>query len=226
MQFTYLYSSLVAKAGDELPPTPFMHETIYRPTTEVLTMATTSERLAVAPSTTTTWNIDPTHTNVEFGVRHLMISTVKGRFAKVSGAVIFDAADPSALEVDATIDVASIDTRQEQRDAHLRSGDFFDAERFPSIRFVATRLDGDVDGEFTLTGDLTIRDITRPIVLRVTSEGRVRDPWGNARAGFSATGKIDRRAFGLTWNQALEAGGVVVGDEVKLSIDLELTRVA
>jgi polyisoprenoid-binding protein YceI len=204
-----------------------MRETVYRPTTEDLIMAATSEQLTGAPSATaTTWNIDPTHTNVEFGVRHLMISTVKGRLGQAAGTVTFDPTDPSALAVDVTIDVAGIDTRQEQRDAHLRSGDFFDAERFPSIRFVATRLDGDVDGDFTVTGDLTIRDVTRPTVLHVTSEGRVRDPWGIERAGFSAKGKIDRRAFGLTWNQALETGGVVVGDEVKISIDLELTRAA
>lgn len=188
-------------------------------------MATTAE--ATTPqSTATTWDIDPTHTNIEFGIRHLMISTVKGRFAQANGTVTFDKADPSALAVDVTIDVASIDTRQEQRDAHLRSPDFFDAGKFPSIRFMGTRLEGDVDGEFTLTGDLTIRDVTKPTVLRVSSEGRVRDPWGNDRAGFSATGKIDRRAFGLTWNQALEAGGFVVGDEVKISIDIELTRAA
>ena len=225
MQLTYLYSSLVAKAWVQTQPPPTMRETIYRPTTEDLIMATTAEQLTSAPSKAT-WNIDPTHTNVEFGIRHLMISTVKGRFGQVSGTVTFDRADPSALAVDVSIGVASIDTRQEQRDAHLRSADFFDAERFPSIRFVGTRLDGDVDGEFTLTGDLTIRDVTRPTVLRVTSEGHVRDPWGNDRAGFSATTRIDRRAFGLVWNQALETGGVVVGDEVKISIDVELTRAA
>ena len=189
-------------------------------------MATTAEQTASATSTATTWNIDPTHTNVEFGIRHLMISTVKGRFAKVSGTAVVDSADSSAIMLDVDIDVASIDTRQEQRDAHLRSADFFDAERFPSMRFVATRIDGDIVGEFKLTGNLTIRDVTRPVVLHVTSEGRVRDPWGNERAGFSANGKIDRRAYGLTWNQALEAGGVVVGDEVKISIDVELTRAA
>ena len=189
-------------------------------------MATTAEQTIGASSTATTWNIDPAHTNVEFGIRHLMISTVKGRFDKVSGTAVVDSADPSAITLDVAIGVASIDTRQEQRDGHLRSPDFFDAERFPSMRFVATRIDGDITGEFKLTGDLTIRDVTRPVVLHVASEGRVRDPWGNERAGFSAKGKIDRRAYGLTWNQALEAGGVVVGDEVKISIDVELTRAA
>jgi polyisoprenoid-binding protein YceI len=220
-----LYSSLVAEVFDQLRQPPgVMYETIYRPTTKDLTMATTVDQLSGATSAATTWNIDPTHTNVEFGIRHLMISTVKGRFGQVSGTVTFDKANPSALDVDVALDVASIDTRQEQRDAHLRSPDFFDAEKFPAIRFTGSRIDGDIDGEFTLTGDLTIRDVTRPTVLHVTSEGRVRDPWGNQRAGFSATGKIDRRAFGLTWNQALEAGGFVVGDEVKISIDIELTR--
>jgi polyisoprenoid-binding protein YceI len=203
-----------------------MRETIYRPTTEDLTMATTAEQVAGATTTTTTWNIDPAHTNVEFGIRHLMISTVRGRFGQVSGSATVDAADPSAMTLDVEIGVASIDTRQEQRDAHLRSADFFDVERFPTMRFVGTRIDGDIDAEFTLSGELTIRDVTRPLVLHVTSEGRVRDPWGNERAGFSAKGKIDRRAYGLTWNQALEAGGVVVGDEVKISVDVELTRAA
>lgn len=187
-------------------------------------MATTAEQ--VAGATTTTWTIDPAHTNVEFGIRHLMISTVKGRFGQVTGSATVDAADASAISLDVTIGVASIDTRQEQRDAHLRSADFFDVARFPDMRFVGTRIAGDIDAEFTLTGDLTIRDVTHPVVLHVTSEGRVRDPWGNERAGFSARGKIDRRAYGLTWNQALEAGGVVVGDEVKISIDVELTRAA
>jgi polyisoprenoid-binding protein YceI len=189
-------------------------------------MATTAEQVTGATTTTTTWNIDPAHTNVEFGIRHLMISTVKGRFAQVGGSATIDTANPSAMTLDVEIGVASIDTRQEQRDAHLRSADFFDVERFPTMRFVGTRIDGDIDAEFTLDGELTIRDVTRPLVLHVTSEGRVRDPWGNERAGFSATGKIDRRAYGLTWNQALEAGGVVVGDEVKISVDVELTRAA
>jgi polyisoprenoid-binding protein YceI len=152
-----------------------------------------------------------------------MIATVKGRFADVSGTVTADPANPDASTVDVTIGTASIDTRQEQRDAHLRSADFFDAEQWPSIRFVGKKIEGDVQNEFTLTGDLTIRDVTREIKLDVTNEGSVRDPWGNDRVGFSAKGKFDRRDYGLTWNAALEAGGFVVGDDVKISIDAEFT---
>jgi polyisoprenoid-binding protein YceI len=205
-----------------------MRETVYRPNLEDLIMATTAEQLSSAPVTTeaTRWNIDAAHSHIEFGIRHLMISTVKGRFGGITGTVNYDKADPSSLAVDVTIDVASIDTRQEQRDAHLRSADFFDAERFPSIRFVGKSIKGNIDGDFTLSGDLTIRDVTQPIVLSVSPEGRVRDPWGVERAGFSAKAKLQRSAFGLTWNQVLEAGGVAVGDDVKISIDVELTRAA
>jgi len=175
---------------------------------------------------TTTWAIDPTHTEVGFAVRHLMISTVRGRFGAVSGAVILDETDPQSAQLDVTIDTASIDTRQEQRDAHLRSPDFFDVAQFPVMRFVSHRVEGDVAGDFSVTGDLTIRDVTREVTLDVTAEGRGMDPWGNMRAGFSAKAKISRGDFGLTWNQLLEAGGVAVGDEVKLSIDIELVRQA
>ena len=123
------------------------------------------------------------------------------------------------------VEIASIDTRQAQRDAHLRSPDFFDAEKWPTLSFLGNRIAGDTDGEFKLYGDLTIRDVTRPVVLDVTKEGEGSDPWGNFRTAFSAKTKIDRREFGLTYNQALETGGVVVGDEIKISIDVELTAV-
>jgi polyisoprenoid-binding protein YceI len=171
------------------------------------------------------WQIDPAHSHVEFAVRHLMISTVKGAFGDVRGTVWVDENDGRAALVDITIQVASIDTRQEQRDAHLRSADFFDAERFPAITFRSRSVEGNHhDSKFRLAGDLTIRDVTREMVLDVVSEGRLTDPWGAERAGFSAQGKIDRTDFGLTWNQALEAGGVVVGNEVKISIEVELLR--
>ena len=161
-----------------------------------------------------TWQLDPAHTHVEFAVRHLMISTVKGRFADVQGVVRMNDASPGAAEVDVTIRVASIDTRQAERDAHLRSADFLDAERFPAITFRSRRLEGNpLEGDFRLPGDLTIRGVTRPVALDVSQEGRLRAPWGNVRAGFSARTKIDRTDFGLTWNQALEAGGVLVGNE-------------
>jgi polyisoprenoid-binding protein YceI len=173
------------------------------------------------------WKIDPAHSHVEFAVRHLMISSVKGAFDDVQGTVWVDESDPKTVLVDVIIQVASIDTRQEQRDAHLRSADFFDAARFPTITFRSRMVEGDPnDSEFRLVGDLTIRDITREVVLDVSSEGRLTDPWGAERAGFSAQGKIDRTDFGLTWNQALEAGGVLVSNEVKISIELELVRQA
>lgn len=175
-------------------------------------------------ATKATWTIDASHAEVGFSVRHLMISTVRGRFGAVSGTAVIDDRNPSASKVDVTIDVSSIDTRQEQRDAHLRSPDFFDVANHPTMHFVSTRIEGDITSEFKLVGNLTIRGVTHEVTLNVTAEGRGRDPWGNDRAGFSATGKINRGDWGLTWNQVLEAGGVTVSDEVKLSIDAELVR--
>lgn len=176
--------------------------------------------------TTTKWQLDAAHSNVEFAVKHMMIATVRGRFGSVSGTLEMDENNPKNAKVDVTIDVASLDTRQEQRDAHLRSADFFDAERYPTIRFVSKRIDGDVRGEFTVTGDLTVRDVTREVTLDVSAEGFGKDPWGGFRAGFSAKGKIDRREYGLTWNQALETGGILVGDDIKITLDAEFVRQA
>lgn len=178
---------------------------------------------ATAPALTT-WNIDPAHTHVEFAVRHLMITTVKGRFADVKGIVRTDDADLSKGAVDVTIAAASIDTREAQRDAHLRSADFFDVEKFPMITFRSSRVEPGSGNSFRLIGDLTIRGVSREVTLDGTTEGRTKDPWGGERAGFSATGKIKRGDFGLTWNQLLEAGGVAVGDEIKISIDAELVK--
>lgn len=174
---------------------------------------------------TTTWQIDPTHSSVEFAVKHMMISTVRGRFADVSGTVTTDGT-PEGSHVAVRIAAGSIDTRQAQRDQHLTSADFLDVESYPDITFVSTKITPAGDDEFTMEGDLTIRGTTRPVKLQATSEGRGRDPWGNERAGFSATGKIDRRDFGLTYNQALETGGVLVGNDLKLTIDVELTLAA
>jgi polyisoprenoid-binding protein YceI len=170
-----------------------------------------------------TWHIDPAHTNVEFAVKHLMISSVKGRFGAVAGELTGNLEDPTNFSLNVTLDTASVDTRQSQRDAHLRSPDFFDADKWPQIQIAGKRIEGDVNDEFTLIGDITIRDITREIALSVTNEGSVRDPWGGSRIGFSAKAKLDRRDFGLTYNQALEAGGWVVGDEIKISVDVEFT---
>ena len=182
---------------------------------------------AIQPETaTTTWAIDPAHSNIEFAVKHLMIATVKGRFGDMTGTLKGNLDQPERFDLDVSIAVESIDTRQAPRDAHLRSADFFDAERWPTIRFVGKRIEGDVNGEFDLIGDLSIRDVTREVRLDVTNEGAAKDPWGNSRIGFSARGKIDRREFGLTWNQALETGGFVVGDDISIYIDAEFTAQA
>ena len=174
---------------------------------------------------TTTWKIDPAHTIVEFSAKHLMITTVKGRFSDVEGEIVISDADPSKSSVTATIKSASIDTRTTQRDDHLRSADFLDAANFPEITFRSTRITGD-KSEFKVTGNLTIRGVTREVTLDVTNEGSTNDPWGGDRIAFSATTKIDRRDFGLTWNQAIEAGGVLVGNDVKISIDVQAVKQA
>jgi polyisoprenoid-binding protein YceI len=178
---------------------------------------------APAAASSTTWKLDPTHSHIEFSAKHMMITTVKGRFADFEGAVTGNPESPAGATVTVTIKTASIDTRTDQRDGHLRSADFLDAEKFPTIAFRSTKISGTKD-KFTLTGDLTIRDVTRPVTLDVTFEGQGADPWGGTRAGFNATGKIDRREFGLTWNQALEAGGVLVSNEIKLHIDAQFIR--
>ena len=172
-----------------------------------------------------TWKLDPTHTIVEFSAKHLMITTVKGRIADIEGTIYADENDVRNSSVEVTLNAASIDTRTEQRDNHLRSGDFLHVEQFPVIKFRSTRIEGDKQ-EFKLTGDLTIRDVTRAITLNVTFEGQTKDPWGGERIGFSAAGKIDRRDFGLTWNQLLETGGVAVGNEIKIAVEVEAIKAA
>ena len=171
-----------------------------------------------------TYQIDPAHTSAHFSVRHMMISNVRGEFSKVSGTVIYDAANPANSKADAVIEVASISTREPQRDTHLKSADFFDAEKFPLIAFQGKEVT-EQGGEWKLKGDLTIHGVPREISLDV--EGPTpehKDPWGNLRIGATATGKLNRKDYGLGWNAALEAGGVLVGDEVKLTIDLEAIR--
>jgi len=180
---------------------------------------------AVSTATRTTWAIDPAHSHVGFSVRHMMISTVKGRFGTVAGTVELDE-DLTTGSVEATIDVASIDTREAQRDAHLRSADFFDADRFPTITFKSRRVAKAAPDKLTVTGDLTIKGVTREVVLEVVEEGRGTDPWGGERAGFTAHTTINRRDFGLTYNQVLETGGVLVGEDIKISLDVELIKQA
>jgi polyisoprenoid-binding protein YceI len=167
--------------------------------------------------------IDAAHSNVEFAVKHMMITTVKGRFGDVKGTVqIPEQGEP---EVEVTISATSIDTRTEARDKHLRSADFFDVEKYPEIRFVSTKAIRTKDG-YSLTGDLTIKGVTKPITLDVTEDGSGIDPWGNVKASFSATGRFNRTDCGLTLNAALETGGVLVSEEVKISIDAQLVKQA
>jgi polyisoprenoid-binding protein YceI len=189
-----------------------------------MTQTTSSTEGTTTAAKSTTWNIDASHTNATFSVRHLMISNVRGEFQKVSGSVTYDPAKPEATKVEATLEVASISTRDANRDTHLKSGDFFDAEKFPFIKFSGTSFrKGDKGNE--LLGTLTIKDVTRDIVLHL--EGPTpeqKDPWGNTRLGASASTKIKRSDYGITWNTALETGGVVVGDEITIHLDVELVQ--
>jgi polyisoprenoid-binding protein YceI len=168
----------------------------------------------------TLYRVDPAHTTAEFVVRHLMITKVRGRFTAVDGQAELAPGNDLPISVRATIDAASIDTREEQRDAHLRSADFFDVEKFPQLTFESTRIAGTPD-DFTIDGKLTIHGVTRDVTLNGSFEGRVTDPWGGERVGYAAYGKINRKDFGLNWNAALETGGVVVGDEVRIELNVE-----
>lgn len=174
--------------------------------------------------TTSTWQLDASHSSIGFSVKHLMIATVRGSFGKFEAAFSGDEGDLGNATVSATIDASSIDTANDQRDGHLRSGDFFDVEKFPSITFAGKRIVGDAFGDFKIIGDLTIRGVTKEVTLDATFEGRAKDPWGNSRLGYSATGKISRSEFGLTWNQALETGGVMVSDDVRIAIEASFVR--
>ena len=173
------------------------------------------------------YTIDPAHSSAHFSVRHMMISNVKGEFTKLSGTVAFDAANPGASKVDVTIDVASLHTRDDQRDGHLKSADFLDAEKYPLIKFVSASVQSDGHDEYLVKGDLTIHGVTHEVDLHVEGPTpEVKDPWGNIKAGATASAKINRKDFGLVWNVGLEAGGVLVGEEVKINIEVELTRSA
>jgi polyisoprenoid-binding protein YceI len=172
------------------------------------------------------WNIDPSHSTAEFTVRHLMITNVKGRFGKLSGSIDYDPAKPEASSFEASIDTASIDTRDEKRDAHLRSGDFFDVEKFPTLTFKSKKIEKAGEG-FTAIGDLTMHGVTKEVTLEVEELSKPsKDPWGNSRVGASAHGKINRKDFGLGWNQALETGGVLVGEHVKISLEISMVQAA
>lgn len=179
-----------------------------------------------ATPTATTWTVDASHSEVGFAVKHLMISTVRGRFAGVSGTVAWTPGDFTSAVVDVTIDASSIDTREDKRDAHLRSADFFDVDAFPALTFTSRSVQAVSGDSFQLVGDLTIKGITREVVLDVAFEGTQKDPWGNEKSGFTATTRINRKDFGLTWNAALETGGVLVGDDVKIGLDVQLLKTA
>jgi polyisoprenoid-binding protein YceI len=169
------------------------------------------------------WTTDPQHTSFEFAVRHMVISTVKGRFDEFAIEADIDETDLTRTTGKAVVRTGSVDTREAQRDTHLKSPDFFDAETYPEMTYVLTKVEA-VDGEYALTGDLTIKDVTRPVTLKAEITGPVADPWGNTRLGLSAAGKLNRKDFGLGWNVVTEAGGLLVGDDVKLAIDAEFVK--
>jgi polyisoprenoid-binding protein YceI len=176
---------------------------------------------------TNSWNIDTVHSGINFSVRHMVVSKVRGRFAKFSGTLDLDDGDLTRSNIEVAIYAASIDTGTPQRDGHLRSPDFLDAERFPELRFKSARIEkvGQRDDDrYRVTGNLTIRDVTREVVLDVEYGGRAKDPWGNDRVGFIARTSFDRKEFGLTWNQVLEAGGVLVGDRIDIDLEVQGVR--
>src|SRR5262245_7394595 len=185
------------------------------------TTMTTAATATIAAPTTTTWTIDPSHSEVGFSIRHMMVSSTRGRFSDVRGDIVLAEDDPSRSSVAVEIGVASVDTREDKRDAHLRSADFFNVEVWPSITFRSTRVEPLGGEHFRVTGDLTIRDLTRPVTFEAEYHGRNRTPWGTEVIGFSADLKLNRKDFGLTYNIALETGGFVVGDEVKIHLDVE-----
>lgn len=174
---------------------------------------------------TTTWNIDPAHSAAEFKVKHMMISYVKGQIGGMQGSLALDEADLSHSRVEASLDAASISTGEPQRDAHLRNADFFDVEKFPSLSFRSTGVTPGDDGELKVKGDLTIHGVTRSVTFSVEGPSApVKDPYGNTRRGLAATAKISRKDFGLTWSPAIETGGVLIGDEVTISLDVQFVK--
>ncbi|HEX8409468.1 MAG TPA: YceI family protein [Thermoanaerobaculia bacterium] len=179
------------------------------------------------PATKTTWQIDPTHTSVELAVKHMMFTTVRGRFKDVKGTIEVDEQNPDNSVIDVEIGAASLDTGTPDRDAHLRSADFLDVENFPTITFRSKRVEGAMKQEgdkFRIVGDLTIRGTTMEVVLDAQYEGTGKDPWGGTRAGARATARIDRRDWGLKWNQALETGGILVANEVRIEVEVQAVR--
>ena len=186
--------------------------------------ATTSEGLTLA-NATGTWVIDPVHTNLGFSARHAMVAKVRGNFGEFAGSFTIDGADLSKSSAELTIQAASIDTKTPDRDAHLKSPDFLDVENFPTLTFTSTAVKAS-GSSVVVTGDLTIHGVTRSVDVEWEFVGISQDPWGNTKIGFEGGAKISRKEFGLTWNAALETGGVLVGDEIKLNLDVEATKQA
>jgi polyisoprenoid-binding protein YceI len=180
---------------------------------------------AAAEATVSTWKVDPAHTNAHFKVKHMMISNVKGEFTSVTGSLEYNEADISKSKVEATIDANSINTRDAQRDGHLKSADFFDVEKYPTLAFRSTGIQSNGGGDYTVTGELTLHGVTKTVAFDVNDlTAPAKDPWGNIRIGLEATAKINRKDFGLVWNAALETGGVLVGDEVQITLDAEFVK--
>ncbi len=179
--------------------------------------------MTAAPATT--WNIDPAHSAAEFKVKHMMISNVKGKFSGLNGSLSLNEVDPTLSTIEASIPTATLSTADEQRDNHLKSADFFDAEKFPTLTFKSTQVRKVAEGELAVTGELTMHGVTKSVTFAVDGPSRPgTDPWGNQRIGLSATTKINRKDFGLTWNAALESGGVLVGEEVAITLDVQFIK--
>jgi polyisoprenoid-binding protein YceI len=172
------------------------------------------------------WTVDPNHTQVEFSAKHMGIMTVKGHFTGVQATIDFNEDDFTSSSVEATIDAATLTTNDERRDTHLKSDDFLNAEQFPTIRFKSTRIEHAAHDQYKMTGDLSIRNVTRPVILDVVYSGQGKDPMGNVHAGFSAYTTINRKDWGLNWNMELETGGLLVGEEVKLALEVEAVKAA
>ncbi|MFZ7946593.1 YceI family protein [Neobacillus sp. 19] len=172
----------------------------------------------------TKWALDPAHSSVDFSVRHMMIANVKGTFNSFNASIEADPADLTTASIEFSVETASVDTRSKDRDAHLVSADFFDVENHPNMTFKSTSIEKTDEGEYNVTGDLTLRGLTKQETFFVTFEGQGKDPWGNEKAGFSATGTVNRSDYGLVWNAALETGGVLVGDKVKINLQIQAAK--
>jgi len=180
---------------------------------------------AGTPAAVSTWKLDPAHSAAEFKVKHMMISNVKGGFTGISGTLTLDEADATRSSVEASIDVATLNTGDAQRDGHLKSADFFEAEKFPAITFKSTKVEAKGKDSYAVTGELTMHGVTKPATFNVEEVSQPsKDPWGNLRVGLSATTKINRKDFGLTWNSALETGGVLVGEDVAINLDVQFIK--